>query len=292
MALGRVGVWAWPFVTLGAAEVRRAARAIEGMGYGALWFPESTGREAFATASMLLDATDRVVVATGIANMWARDPMAMANGARSIGEDHPGRFLLGIGVSHAPSVASRGGNYHRPIEAMRNYLDAMGQAPYTGPHPDPAVPVILAALGPRMLRLAAEVTAGAHPYFVPVEHTRRARAELGPGPLLAPEQAVILEDSPSRARSMARGHMARYLALDNYANNLRRLGWADKDLADGGSDDLVDAIVAWGDIRAITDRVTEHTEAGADHVSIQVLTDGSGFALDELELLSSHLAPH
>lgn len=289
MSLGRVGVWAWPFVTAPAAEVRSAARAIEAMGYSALWYPESTGREAFATASLLLESTERLVVATGIANLWARDPMAMANGARSLGEAHPGRFLLGIGVSHAPSVARRGSVYRHPLDVMRRYLDGMEQASYTGPEPEPAVPVILAALGPRMLRLAAERASGAHPYFVPVEHTRLARVELGPTAFLAPEQAVILETEREKAFAVARRHTPRYLALDNYANNLRRLGWTDEALADGGSDALVDALVAWGDADEIASRVSEHLRAGADHVSIQVLADGDAFPLDDLELLASRL---
>jgi probable F420-dependent oxidoreductase len=272
-----------------AADVRRAAKAIEDMGYGSLWYPESSGREAFAVASLLLEATDRIVVASGIANLWARDAMAMANGALSLGEAHPGRFLLGIGVSHAPSVAARGHDYRRPVQTMARYLDAMEAAPYMGPEPDPPVPAVLAALGPRMLRLSAERTAGAHPYFVPVEHTAMAREALGPGPLLAPEQAVVLETDPSRARSIARNHMARYLALDNYANNLRRLGWTEADLADGGSDALVDAVVAWGDVGAIADRVAAHTDAGADHVSLQVLIEEPQMPLDDLDRLAQRL---
>jgi probable F420-dependent oxidoreductase len=156
---------------------------------------------------------------------------------------------------------------------MSRYLDDVEAAGYGGPAPERPVPVVLAALGPRMLRLAGERTAGAHPYFVPVEHTSFAREVLGPGPLLAPEQAVVLESDPARARAVARQHMGRYLRLDNYARNLMRLGWSPEDLADGGSDALVDAVVAWGDEAAITERVEAHLAAGADHVSIQALSD-------------------
>jgi probable F420-dependent oxidoreductase len=287
MPLPRIGVWAWWFVTHPAAEVRVAARTIEEMGYGALWYPESSGREAFTTASLLLEATENVVVAPGIANLWARDATAMAAGSEALGEAHPGRFLLGIGVSHAPSVSRRGGTYRRPLRVMQGYLDGMEQATYMGARADPEVPVVLAALGPRMLSLAGQRTAGAHPYFVPVGHTSFAREVLGPGPLLAPEQAVVLETDPDRARSVARQHTARYLALDNYANNLRRLGWSDEDMRNGGSDELVDALVAWGDVAAIAERVAAHFAAGADHVSIQVLSDGVPLA--ELETLAPAL---
>lgn len=290
MDLGRVGVWSWGFVTEPAAETRRAAVALEGMGYGTLWYPESVGREAFTTAAVLLGATERIVVASGIANLWARDATAAANGARALGEAHPGRFLFGLGVSHAPSAAGRGAGYEKPLETMQGYLDGMERAAYVGPEPDPPVPVILAALGPRMLRLAAGRTSGAHPYFVPVEHTRAARPLLGEGRLLAPEQAVVLEQDPAVARAVARGHMARYLALDNYANNLRRMGWRDPDLADGGSDELVDAIVAWGDVEAVAERIEAHLEAGADHVSLQVLRrDTMAPPLPELERLADRL---
>jgi len=289
MEMGSVGIWAWQFITRPAAEVRSAARAIEEMGYGSLWFPESSGREAFVTSSILLDATERIVVAPGIANLWARDGMAMANGARSLGEAHPGRFLLGVGVSHAPSVARRGAVYDRPFSTMEQYLDAMEASLYSGPEPNPPVPVVLAALGPKMLGLARERTTGAHPYFVPVAHTTIARQTLGEGPWLAPEQAVVLSTDAEAARATARGHMAGYLALDNYANNLRRLGWADSDIAAGGSDELVDAVVAWGDGDAIAERVRGHLAAGADHVSLQVLSDGEAVPLVDMESLAGHL---
>ncbi|MFH1105289.1 MAG: TIGR03620 family F420-dependent LLM class oxidoreductase [Actinomycetota bacterium] len=286
VALGRVGVFGWPFVTAPATEVRAAARRVEAAGYGAVWFPESRGREAFTTASLLLEATKTITTATGIASIWARDPMAMAIGGMSLAESSGGRFVLGIGVSHAPSAEARGHHYERPLERMTEYLDAMAQVanPLAG---DPAPPpVVLAALGPRMLRLAATRTAGAHPYFVPVEHTTIARGVLGPGPLLAPEQAAVIDTDPGRARAVARQHMSRYLAADNYRRNLLRLGWSEADLGDGGSDALVDAIVAWGDADAVAGRVREHLDRGADHVSVLMLGEDW---VGDLERLASVL---
>lgn len=270
--LGRVGAWTFDLERLSAADARDYVRELEGLGVAALWIPESLGsKEIFAHAGLLLAASQRLIVASGIANMWARDATAMANGSRALSEAYPGRFLLGIGVSHAPVVKMRGASYDKPLESMTRYIDAMDKAPYTGAAPPEPPGRVLAALGPRMLRLAAERTIGAHPYFVPVEHTALARKELGAGPLLAVEQAAVLSSDPVVARAAARRHMKRYLALDNYANNLRRLGWSDADLGGEGSDALVDAIVAWGDAGEIRARVDEHVASGADHVCIQML---------------------
>ena len=269
--IGRVGVWSFQFDRMSAAEARSAARAIEDLGIRALWIPESAvSKELFAHAALLLGATDRLLVASGIANIWARDPVAMRNGARALADAFPGRFILGLGVSHEPAVRRRGGAYDRPLTRMREYLDAMERARYSGPEPAEPSPKVLAALGPRMLALAAERTAGAHPYFVPVDHTARARAALGEGPLLAVEQAVAFESDATVAREIGREHMSGYLRLDNYANNLRRLGWSEADLA-GPSDRLIDAIVAWGSLSDIVDRIREHLDAGADHVCVQPL---------------------
>lgn len=287
--MGRVGVWTWPLVTAPASHVRQAARAIEDMGYGALWFPESRGREAIALSAMLLAETSNIKVAPGIANIWARDANAAAGAAMALGEAWPGRFTLGLGVSHAPSVGARGHEYARPLARMQEYLDAMESAILVGPEPESPVPVVLAALGPRMLQLAAARTTGAHPYFVPVSHTVFAREFMGPDGYLAPEQAVVLETDPDRARALARGHMERYLLLDNYRNNLLRLGWTDSDLDGGGSDEVVDAVVAWGSAAAIGETIAAHHEAGADHVSIQVITESAGVPLPELEELARHL---
>jgi probable F420-dependent oxidoreductase len=284
--LGKVGVWSFEAERMPAGAGRDYARAVESLGFNALWIPESLGsKEAFAHAGLLLAATDRLIVATGIANIWARDPVAMANGARALTDAYPDRFLLGIGVSHAPIVKTRGRKYARPLEHMRRYLDAMDAAPYTGPKV--GIGRVLAALGPQMLHLAAERTIGAHPYFVPVEHTSVARKELGVGPLLAVEQAVVLAEDAVTARATARRHMKRYLELDNYANNLRRLGWSDADIAEGGSDKLVDAIVAWGGVDATKARIDDHVRRGADHVCVQVIrTDPAAAPTLELERIA------
>lgn len=270
--LGRVGAWTFDLERLSAAAARDFVRELEHLGIQALWIPESLGsKEIFAHAGLLLASGDRLVIASGIANMWARDATAMANGQRTLSEAYPGRFLLGIGVSHAPVVKMRGASYDKPVESMTRYLEAMDKAPFTGVAPPEPPGRVLAALGPRMLRLAAERSLGAHPYFVPVEHTTIARKELGAGPLLAVEQAAVLSKDPTVARATARRHMKRYLALENYANNLRRIGWSDTDVAGEGSDALVDAIVAWGDEGAIKARVEKHLANGADHVCIQAL---------------------
>jgi probable F420-dependent oxidoreductase len=268
--IGPIGVWTFDLERLAAAGAREYVRTLERLGFKTLWIPESLGsKEVFAHAGLLLAATTKLIVASGIANIWARDAVAMANGGRALVDAYPDRFLHGLGVSHAPTVKTRGSEYRRPLEHMRGYLDGMDAAPYTGPKVE--VPRVLAALGPQMLRLSAERTLGAHPYFVPIEHTTVARKELGAGPLLAVEQAAVLSDDPTLARATARRHMKRYLELDNYANNLRRLGWSDADLKDGGSDKLVDAIVAWGTVDAIRNRVDAHRKRGADHVCLQVV---------------------
>jgi probable F420-dependent oxidoreductase len=197
----------------------------------------------------------------------------MANGWRMLSDAYPERFLLGIGVSHQGSVARRGAVYERPLSAMRAYLDAMDRAPSTAPEPEVAPRLVLAALGPRMLELGAERAHGVHPYFVPVEHTAFARQRLGPGPVLAVEQTVVLESDPSQARDIARGFALDYLQTENYARNLRRMGWTDADLRGQGSDGLIDAVVAWGDVDRVAVRVRQHLDAGADHVCVQVVAE-------------------
>ncbi|MDQ6877029.1 MAG: LLM class F420-dependent oxidoreductase [Candidatus Dormibacteraeota bacterium] len=272
MKLGRIGVWTNTLDAQPASKAQEAARELEQLGYAAIWIPESIRREALSNAGLLLAATSRIVVATGIANIYARDAMTMAAGQKTLAEAYPGRFLLGLGVSHQPSVEEvRGHLYGKPVATMRAYLEAMAKAPYQSIEPAEMPQTVLAALGPNMLKLAAEETWGAHPYFVPVEHTRRAREVLGPKAVLAPEQAVVLETDPDRARAVARVHTQNYLRLPNYVNNLRRLGYSEEDVAGGGSDRLVDDVVAWGDLDAVTSRIHDHLEAGADHVSVQVI---------------------
>lgn len=274
--MGRVGVWSFALQRLAAAEEGAAARELESDGFPAIWIPESLGsKDLMAHAAILLQATDRVPLASGIANIYARDPMAMANGARALGEAFPGRFVLGIGVSHAPSVETRGSAYGKPIETMRAYLDAMAAAQYAAPEPDPPVPLVLAALGPRMLELAAERADGAHPYFVPVEHTPIARRHLGPEPFLGVEMTAVLTTDRERGLRIGRAFARNYLALPNYANNLRRLGWSDEDVAGEGSERLIDAVMAIGDVEAIVARIRAHLDAGADHVCVQLREDKS-----------------
>jgi probable F420-dependent oxidoreductase len=282
--IGPVGVWTFRLDEMTSAEARDAVARFERMGAGAIWIPESVvSKEAFAHSTLLLTWSERIAVATGIANIWARDPVAMANGARTLAESFPGRFILGLGVSHEPAVKRRGGVYEKPLAHMRSYLDAMDKARSSGPEPARPADRVLAALGPRMLELSAERTAGAHPYFVPIEHTPIARQVLGPEPLLAVEQAVVFESDADAAREIARDHMKGYLRLDNYANNLRRLGWTEEDVT-GPSDRLVDAVVAWGTQDAIIERIAAHFRAGADHVCVQPLArQASPIPLDRLD---------
>jgi len=272
MELGPVGVWTFQLEGVPVARAQELVVELEELGYAAVWVPEAVGREALTHAALLLACSRRIVVATGIASIWWREPMAANAAQRTLAEAFPGRFLLGLGVSHGPSVEGMlGRTYQTPYSKMVSYLDAMDSALYLAVGPDERPPRVLAALGPRMLRLAAERADGAHPYFVPVEHTAFARETMGAGPLLAVEQAAVLETDPAVAREIARGHMAMYLGLANYRNNLLRLGFGEDDLADGGSDRLVDAIVAWGDPEDVAARVRAHREAGADHVCVQVL---------------------
>ena len=288
--IGPIGVWTFHLDRATASDAREFVRAIEDLGFRALWIPESVvSKEIFSHAALLLAAGERIVVASGIANIWARDPVAMASGARTLAEAYPGRFVLGLGVSHEPAVRRRGGRYARPLAHMREYLDAMDAARSVAPNPAEPAARMLAALGPRMLELAAERTLGAHPYFVPVEHTPLARRALGPGPLLAVEQAAVLETDPTVARKVAREHMAGYLHLENYANNLRRLGWTDGDIAEGGSDALVDAIVAWGGLDSVRSRVDAHRAAGADHVCVQMLETPTRSVLSQVRELATLL---
>jgi probable F420-dependent oxidoreductase len=291
MKLGPIGIWTTTLDAQPAAKAQEAARELERLGYAAIWIGESVRREAFSNAGLLLAATSRIVIATGIANIYARDALTMSAGQKTLAEAYPGRFLLGIGVSHQPNVEEvRGHTYGKPVATMRAYLDAMSKAPYQSVEPPEKPGTILAALGPNMLKLAAERTNGAHPYFVPVEHTRLARATLGPDAVLAPEQAVVLETDPARARAIARGHTQSYLRLPNYANNLRRLGYSEEDLAGSGTDRLVDDIVAWGDLGQVRSRIRAHLEAGANHVSVQVLReDVRALPMDEWRALAKQL---
>jgi probable F420-dependent oxidoreductase len=269
--LGRVGLWTRQLDIQPADRLRATIANLEELGWGSLWSWEVFGREALTNAGLLLCATRQLVVGTGIANIWARDPVAMAAAQRTLAEAYPGRFVLGIGVSHAPIVGARGHRYERPLERMRAYLDAMDAAPWQGPPLQEAPVRVLAALGPRMLELAAERSAGALTYHAAPEATAWARSILGSGPVLAVEQAVVVDQDPATARRIAREFLAFYFTLPNYVRAWERAGFAPGDLADGGSDRLVDAVVAWGSPDAIAERVDAHLEAGADHVCLQVL---------------------
>jgi probable F420-dependent oxidoreductase len=274
--LGRIGIWTFAFDAAPAGLAAEMAAEVEELGFGAIWVPEAVGRDPMVSATLLLGATERLKVCTGIASIYARGPMTMTSGWKALSEAFPGRFLLGLGVSHQPAVEGmRQQTYGPPLATMRAYLQAMDDALYLAAPPTEEPQRCLAALGPKMLELAAERTRGAHPYYVPPEHTAFAREVLGPGPLLAPEQKVILETDPTTAREVARANITGYLSLPNYANNLRRLGYTDDDITQC-SDRLVDAIVAWGDPDAVRSRVQAHLDAGADHVCVQVLPHTPG----------------
>lgn len=270
--LGRIGVWTGALGMLPATEARAAVAEIGRLGYGAVWYPEPVAaKESLTHGALLLAWSERIVVSAAIANIWARDAIATANAARALTDVYPGRFLLGLGTSNEISVPARGHEYSRPLSRMRAYLDAMDEAPYLAPPPTAPVGRFLAALGPKMLRLAAERSLGAHPYFAPVEHTAFARERLGPEPLLAVAQPFVLSTDRATLRGHAGAHMAFYLARQPYRRNLRRFGWTDADFDAGGSDALLDAIVASGDLEAIRERVQAQFDAGADHVCLQPL---------------------
>lgn len=271
--IGRIGIWTGAFDQLPSPEVVEWVAEAEDLGYGAMWIPETVGRDPFITAALILGGTSKIAVATGIANIYARDPMTMANTQRSLEEAFPGRFLLGLGVSHHTLVEwVRKHDYSKPLSYMREYLAAMDKALFKAVGPRERPETVLAALGPKMLELSASAAAGAHPYFTPPEHTAIAREAIGPDARLYPEQMVVLETDPGAAREIARKHMAVYLGLPNYANNLVRLGFDADELTDGGSDRVVDAVVAWGTDDEVAARVKAHFDAGADHVCVQVLT--------------------
>ena len=261
-----VGIWSAPRRYGDQGEAAEAAAELEELGFTALWIPD-VGGPLFDSVGNLLSATRSAVIATGILNLWMHTPADVAASYASLTAAHGDRFLLGIGVSHAPLIdAGDPGRYRRPLHAMKSFLDGLDAA-------DSPVPVdsrALAALGPKMLQLAAARSRGAHPYLVTPEHTRYAREQLGDGPLLLPEQTAILCSSRDEAREIGTTWLGSYLALPNYANNLLRSGFTADDIAEV-SDRLFDAIIAWGDPEAVTDRIAQHRDAGADHVCIQLL---------------------
>jgi probable F420-dependent oxidoreductase len=263
------GIWSAPLRYGDPAAAADAGAELESLGYTALWLPD-VGGDLFAAVENLLQVTAATVIASGILNIWVHEPAESAAEHARLTAAYGDRFLAGLGVSHQAFVdRAEAGRYRQPLARMREYLDGLDAAPV----PLPVESRVLAALRPKMLELARDRTAGAHPYLVTPEHTAIARAALGPDAQLLPEQAVVLEIDPERARALARLHLATYLTLPNYAGNWQRLGFTEDDIADGGSDRLVDALVAWGDEATIAARVDEHRAAGADHVCIQVLGD-------------------
>jgi probable F420-dependent oxidoreductase len=281
--LGRVGVWSRELrFHADRGEAAEAAAELEELGYGALWIPD-VGGDVLGAVDELLRATRTIPLATGILNIWMHEAAEVAAGTAAIEDDHPGRFTLGLGASHAAVVdAETPGRYARPYSKMVSYLDALDAAPRPPRR-------ILAALGPRMLELARDRAAGAHPYLVPPEHTRIAREALGGEHLLAPELSVLVDPEPGRALERARAFVADYLRLPNYVNNLRRLGYGEEETTGAGSERLVRALVATGEVEAIAARVEEHRAAGADHVAIHVIGAGETLPRDQWRALAPAL---
>lgn len=282
-----VGVWTFTDA-LAAQDAAEFAKRIEALGYSALWHPETVGRDPLVHLGHLAGSTSTLLLASGIANLYNRHPGAMKQAAHTLAEQSGGRFINGIGVSHKPLVEGvRGLSYDKPLTAMRGYLDAMEQSPYAGPEAAEPPPVVLAALGPKMLALAGERTAGAHPYFTTPAHTRQARGILGPDKLLCVEQKVILSTDEAAARAAAAPQIDRYGALPNYRNNWQRLGYTEAQI-EAKDPAFVDDLIVWGDADTIRARIAEHYDAGATHVCIQpVSLDGRPTPdLDVLEALA------
>ena len=255
--------------------------ALESLGYTTAWSSGGFQPGLAPHFERLLAGTRQLHVASGILSVWTSEPGDIGPAFHALDASYPGRFVLGLGASHAAIVS----DYTRPYSRVVSYLDGLDALD----EPVPTSRRVLAALGPRMLELAAARAAGAHPYFVPVEHTARAREILGPGPLLAPEVAVVLDDDPESARRVARSYAGIYLPLPNYTQNLRTLGFGDEDIDGGGSDRLIDAVIPWGDVGTVADRVRAHHDAGADHVCIQVVADMRDFPLEAYRALAAQL---
>ena len=270
MNLGTVGVDAL-LDSMAGTELAQFARKIEKLGYSALWFPEAFGRDPFALAAHLLTVTEKLIVGTAIANVWKREPMTMLSGAHTLAEMFPGRFVLGLGISHGPMMTRVGINYAKPLTFMRDYLVRLKTAPYGAARPSSEAPIVIAALLPKMIRLAAAEADGTIPTFVTPERTAQIRAEIGPDKLVCVQQISMLEKDASKARTAIRGLIAFYLGLPNYLQSLRLMGFDESDFAGGGSDRIIDAMVAWGDEQTIRDRVAAQYKAGATHVCITVL---------------------
>jgi probable F420-dependent oxidoreductase len=284
--LSGIGVWSAQLRYGDPGEIAEAAAELDELGYAALWIPD-VGGDLFASVELLLQSTQRSIAATGILNLWMHTPEETSRHHARLTADHGDRWLVGIGVSHAPLInRANPGRYARPLSAMARFLDGLDKARPPLDHSKR----VLAALGPRMLQLARERSAGVHPYNVTPDHTSRARVAMGPEAMVLPEQAVVLTSDPERARRLGRKHLEVYLPLPNYALNLRRLGFGDEDFADGGSNRLIDSLVAWGDPETIRTQLRRHFDAGADHVAIQVLSD-EGLPRAEWRELAPALIP-
>ncbi|MCB2072547.1 MAG: TIGR03620 family F420-dependent LLM class oxidoreductase [Novosphingobium sp.] len=289
--LGKVGAWLLADV-LKARDLAAMASRIEGYGYRTLWIPEAFGCNPLVNAAWILSHTRTLTVATGIANIYARDSLATLTAQYGLAEMSGGRFLLGLGVSHAPLVEGmRGQAYKRPLAAMRDYLERMRATEYAGPPPADKPKTVLGALGPKMLALSASHADGAHPYNVTPEHTAMAREILGPGKLLLPEQVLLRAGDPATARATGRAYVSGYLKFPNYCNNFLRLGFSEDDLANGGSDRLIDSIVCWGGEAQFRARIQEHLDAGADQVAIQILPGEGRMLSPQDEEIFEMLAP-
>ena len=288
-SLGRTGIWSTPPEAYG-VDGRDLAATVEKHGFGSLWLGGShLAPDAFTKLVALLDGSSSLIVGTGIASIWGREPSDMRQGADTLSTGFPGRFILGLGVSHAPAVENLGRSYDRPYSAMERYLDKMDHpAGHTAAGPGERAVRVLAALGPRMLELSRDEADGAHPYFSPVDHTAFARQVLGPDKLLIPEQAVVLTEDRAAALEGARAYARRYLQLPNYVSNLRRFGFGDADTEGSGSDRMIDAIIPHGPA-VIAERVRQHLQAGADHVLLQPLGRDGRFALGDLAPLAEAL---
>jgi probable F420-dependent oxidoreductase len=282
MDLGRLGIWSVELRLGDPGEIRESAAELDELGWGTLWIPGLGGGDILADSERLLQATRTTKVATGIISIWRHDAEQMAAGHAELQKAHGRRMLLGLGVSD-PAAARDAGRPFRPVADMNDYLDRLDNA-------DTPLPVderILAALSPKLVRLAGRRTAGVHPFMVTPESTATTRELLGPGPQLAPYQAVVLEKDPDKARTAARDFLATFLGMDHYAASLHRQGFTDADLADGGSDRLIDGVVAWGEVETIGERLQAHHDAGADHVALHVLTTAEGFPRREWRELAA-----
>ncbi len=272
--LGPLGIWMRPPAAIG-VEPESYARKIEAAGFTSVWYPAMNSPADLAAVEVALAATERLVLGTGIASVWTWQPADLAAAANRLHGQYPGRFILGLGVSHAPQVEAVGQEYVKPYTKMVRFLDEM---------PATDAPVILAALGPKMLELARVRAAGAHPYFTPPEHTASARQALGPEPLLIPEVAVSLTPG-DRGAVQARQYAEHYLGLPNYTRNLRRFGYTDADIDGGGSDRLMSDVVPHGPEESLA-RITGHLDAGGDHVLVQLVGEHGRFAPGDLKALA------